>query len=83
MYASLLISRSYQSIVLFEVGYHAEGMAGIADMIERCPVEVMSACSSVQASFFDERLWQSHEMLSVGRNVCSACDVGNQERGLR
>ncbi|KAH0838775.1 hypothetical protein J3R83DRAFT_7151 [Lanmaoa asiatica] len=37
-----------KSIVLFEVNYHAESMASIADSIEGCPVEVKLACSSAE-----------------------------------
>ncbi|KAG9310375.1 hypothetical protein JVU11DRAFT_9509 [Chiua virens] len=39
-------------IVLFEVGYHAESMAGIADLVERCPIAVKPACSFVQAVMY-------------------------------
>lgn len=40
-----------QSIVLFEAKYHAESLAGISDLMERCPVGVKSTCSSVQVRF--------------------------------
>ena len=38
-----------QSVVSFEVGYHAESMAGITDLMEHCPVESKLACLTVQA----------------------------------
>ncbi|KAG8220715.1 hypothetical protein J3R82DRAFT_3045 [Butyriboletus roseoflavus] len=41
-----------KSIVLFEVGYHAESMAGIADLMEHCPAGVKSTCSSVQTEMY-------------------------------
>ncbi|KAH0838771.1 hypothetical protein J3R83DRAFT_7146 [Lanmaoa asiatica] len=41
-----------KSIVLFEVGYHAESIASIADLIEHCPVELKSACSAAQAEIY-------------------------------
>ena len=34
---------------MFEVGYHAESVAGIADLVEHCPVGSKSACSTAQA----------------------------------
>ena len=51
MYAgSFIVLLLSQAIVLFEVGYHAESMAEIADLIEHCPVEARSTCSAAQAS---------------------------------
>ncbi|KAH0831287.1 hypothetical protein J3R83DRAFT_13923 [Lanmaoa asiatica] len=41
-----------KSIVLFEVGYHAESMASIAELIEHCPVELKSACSAAHAEMY-------------------------------
>ena len=50
MYLCLLITFLLpQSVVSFKVGYHAESMAGIADLMEHCPVESKSACLTVQA----------------------------------
>ena len=37
-----------QSVVLFEVRYHAESMACIPDLMEHCPVESKSASLTVQ-----------------------------------
>lgn len=50
-YITLLLS---QSVVLFEVGYHAESMASIADLTDHCPVKVKSACSTAQAGVSNE-----------------------------
>ena len=56
MYVSSFITAFLlsQTIVLFEVGYHAESMADIADLNEHCPAEMKSACSAAQASVSNE-----------------------------
>ena len=70
MYASSFIVLLFsQAIVLFEVGYHAESMAEIADLIEHCPVEARSACSAAQASVSKRLAWRSYP-IDTCRQIC-------------
>ena len=79
---SLITPLLLQSIVLFEVGYYAKGMADVAALIERCPVESLSTCWTTQVRVSKRMTVRFYIVLYLGSDVSSACEVGGREAGL-